>query len=320
VTRTILVTGGAGFIGSALVRQLIAAGDRVRVLDDLSMGSRHYLDALEVDFIEGSLADAALVRAAVAGADGIVHLAARAGIVDSIANPHATFDVNVLQTVQLLEAARVSHVRRFVMASSNAVLGRAEPPFDEQATAHPLTPYGASKLAGEAYCQAYAASFGMAACALRFSNVYGPRSLHKKSVIAAWLRSIRDGRPIVVYGSGEQTRDFVYVDDIAVAIRSALDAEAAAVSGEVIQIGTGRETTVNELADALGRACERPVEVQHAPSRAGDPRRNVGRIQKARLPGSGLAARWPPRHGLLVRGRPRGPGPGRDPTARGVGS
>jgi UDP-glucose 4-epimerase len=211
----------------------------------------------------------------------IVHLAARAGVVDSIADPMATYRANVEQTVRLLEAARLAGVERFVLASSNAVIGNAAPPFDETMPARPTTPYGASKLAGEAYCQAYAASFGMAACALRFSNVYGPRSLHKKSVVATWLRAVHEGRPIVVYGDGHQTRDFIYVDDLAAGIAAALDSPASEIAGEVFQIGSGRETAVNELAEGLRRSAERPVSIRHEPPRAGDATRNSSRVDKA---------------------------------------
>jgi UDP-glucose 4-epimerase len=281
VIRTVLVTGGAGFIGSALARRLVARGDQVRIIDDLSIGSLRYLDGVDVDFVQASLADRDAVRSAIAGVDAVVHLAARAGIVDSITDPMATFRANVVDTIELLEAARHAGVQRFVVASSNAVIGNAEPPFDEEMPPRPLTPYGASKLAGEAYCQAYAGSFGMAACALRFSNVYGPRSFHKKSVVASWLRAIFEDQPIIVHGDGEQTRDFIYVDDLADGIIATLGGPPEAVTGEIFQIGTGREATVNELADGVRQASERTVEVQHAAARAGDTERNVGRVEKA---------------------------------------
>jgi UDP-glucose 4-epimerase len=295
--RPVLITGGAGFIGSALARRLAARDARVRVIDDLSIGSRLYLDGVPVELIEGSLADPATVERALEGVGAVVHLAARAGIVDSVADPMATYRANVEQTVNLLETARRASVERFVFASSNAVIGEAEPPFDENMLAHPLSPYGASKLAGEAYCQAYAASFGMGATALRFSNVYGPRSLHKKSVVAAWLRAIFAGQRVVIHGSGEQTRDFIYVDDLADGIVAALDAPISAVAGEIFQIGTGRETSVMTLSSATIGASGRGADMEFGPSREGEALRNVSRVDKS-AEGLGFRARMPLGDGL----------------------
>ncbi len=216
-----------------------------------------------------------------AGCDSIVHLAARAGIPDSVSDPLGTFAVNVSQTLSLLDAARLEGVRRFVFASSNAAAGDHEPPADETDLPHPRSPYGASKLAGEAYCQAYAATYGMAACALRFSNAYGPRSLHKQSVVAAWLRAALAGEPVTIHGDGEQTRDFVHAEDLAAAVVAAMDAPEDVVAGELFQVGTGRETTINELALAIGAAVGRPLDLRHGPARDGDVRRNVSRVDKA---------------------------------------
>ena len=256
-------------------------GDRVRVLDDLSIGNRGYLAGVPHDLIEASLADSPAVAAAVAGVDAVVHLAARAGIPDSVTDPIGTFEANVSQTLGLLDAARLAGVGRFVFASSNAAAGDHPPPADETDLPHPVSPYGASKLAGEAYCQAYAATYGLAACALRFSNAYGPFSLHKRSVVAAWMRAALAGEPITINGDGEQTRDFVYVDDLAAAVVAALDAPADNVAGEIFQAGTGRETTVNELAVAIGRAAGQPLAVRRGPDRPGDVRSNVSRGDKA---------------------------------------
>jgi UDP-glucose 4-epimerase len=211
----------------------------------------------------------------------VVHLAARAGIPDSVTDPLGTFDANVSQTLGLLDAARIAGVGRFVFASSNAAAGDHLPPADETSLPHPVSPYGASKLAGEAYCQAYAATYGLAACSLRFSNAYGPFSLHKQSVVAAWMRAALAGEPIMINGDGEQTRDFVYVGDLAAAVVAALGAPAGAVAGEVFQAGTGRETTINDLAEAIGRAAGRPLEIHRGPDRRGDVRRNVSRVDKA---------------------------------------
>jgi UDP-glucose 4-epimerase len=233
------------------------------------------------ELILAPLGDRAAVAEAVVGVDAIVHLAARAGIPDSVSDPLGTFEVNVAQTVGLLDAARRAGVGRFVLASSNAAAGDHEPPADETDLPHPLSPYGASKLAGEAYCQAYAATYGIAACALRFSNAYGPYSLHKKSVVAAWLRAAIGREPVTIHGDGEQTRDFVYSADLAAAVVAAIDAPEGVVAGEVFQVGTGRETTVNELARAIGTAVGRPLEIVHAGARPGDVRRNVSRVDKA---------------------------------------
>lgn len=251
------------------------------MIDDLSVGHRAYLEGVAHEHIEASLADAAAVERAVDGVDAIVHLAARAGIPDSVRDPLGTFDANVGQTVALLDAGRRAGVKRFVFASSNAAAGDHEPPADETDLPHPISPYGASKLAGEAYCQAYAGTYGVAAAILRFSNAYGPNSLHKKSVVAAWLRDGLAGQPILINGDGEQTRDFVFVRDLARAVVACLDAPEAAVAGEVFQAGTGRETTVNALAAAVERAVGRPLEIRHGPARDGDIRRNVSRVEKA---------------------------------------
>lgn len=269
----------------------------MRVLDDLSIGRAEYLSGVRHELIEAPLDDRAAVEQAVRGVDAVVHLAARAGIPDSVSDPLGTFEVNVSLTVELLDAARRARAHRFVFASSNAAAGDHEPPADETDLPHPTSPYGASKLAGEAYCQAYAATYGLAACSLRFSNAYGPYSLHKKSVVAAWLRAALANEPITIHGDGEQTRDFVFVGDLAAAVVAALDAPEDVVAGELFQAGTGRETTVNELARAIERVVGRPLEVRHGPPRPGDVRRNVSRVDKAasRL---GYRARVPLDEGL----------------------
>jgi len=260
---------------------LAGRGDRVRIVDDLSIGRAAYLAGVPHDLIRASTADREAVRDAVAGCDAVVHLAGRAGIADSVADPIGTFEANAAQTLIVLDAARTAGVRRFVFASSNAAIGTHEPPADESNLPHPESPYGASKLAGEAYCQAYAATYGLAACSLRFSNAYGPRSLHKQSVVATWLRAAIGGRPITIHGDGEQARDFVHVEDLAAAIVAALDASEGSVAGELFQVGTGRETTVNALAEAIARATGRDVEIRHGAARAGDVRSSVSRVDKA---------------------------------------
>jgi UDP-glucose 4-epimerase len=281
VSRTVLITGGAGFVGANLAGRLVAAGDRVRILDDLSVGHRAYLAGVPHELVVASLADRDAVGRAVRGVDAVVHLAARAGIPDSVADPLGTFEVNVAGLLDVLEAARLAGARRFVFASSNAAAGEHDPADSEDDRPHPTSPYGASKLAGEAYCQAYAATYGLAACALRFSNAYGPRSLHKRSVVAAWLRATLNGQPIAIYGDGEQTRDFVFVEDLAAAVSAALDAPEDRIAGELFHVGTGVETTVNELAAAVGVAVGGSFEIRRLPARPGDVRRNVARVEEA---------------------------------------
>jgi len=281
VTSTVLVTGGAGFIGAHLVRGLTARGDTVRVLDDLSIGSARYLDAVRCELIVSGIGDAEAVASALSGVDTVVHLAARAGIPDSIADPLGTFRANVSWTVELLEAARRAGAKRFILASTNAAVGDHLPPLHEDLPARPISPYGASKLAGEGYVQAYAASFGMAACAVRFSNAYGSWALHKGSVVPAWIRAAIAGRPILIYGDGSQTRDFVHATDLAAGVIAAIDAEPAAIAGQVIQLGTGVETSVSQLAEILSDAVGGRVDIRYGPARRGDVPRNVSRISKA---------------------------------------
>jgi UDP-glucose 4-epimerase len=259
----------------------VADGDRVRILDDLSIGRLAYLEGVPVEALIAPLSDEDAVETAVRDADAVVHLAARAGIPDSVTDPIGTFGVNVTQMLGVLDAARRAGVRRFVFASSNAATGDHEPPADEDDLPHPLSPYGASKLAGEAYCQAFAATYGIAASVLRFSNAYGPYSLHKKSVVAAWLRAALAGEPVTIHGDGSQTRDFVFSGDLAEAIVATLAAPADVISGEVFQVGTGRETTIAELAAAVEAAVGRPLVVERGPARAGDVRRNVSGVGKA---------------------------------------
>ena len=296
-----LVTGGCGFIGQTLVGQLLRDGANfVRIVDDLSAGRPENLpQTAEIEYAEpsdfglpvkpvqllvGDIRDAALAEAACRGVDVIIHLAANTGVAPSVADPRTDCTANVIGTLNYLEGARHAGVKRFVFASSGATIGDCVPPIHEQLPARPVSPYGASKLAGEAYCSAYAHSFGIATVALRFGNVYGPGSEHKESVVAKFIRRALAGQPLQIYGDGAQTRDFVYVGDLVEAIRRAAQAEN--VAGEVFQIATARETTVSELAEALCEAiaaegCPRP-RIEHVDRRVGDVLRNFADTRKAR--------------------------------------
>ena len=272
--RRILVTGGAGFVGATVVRQLAEAGQRVRVLDNYSTGDAAHLAGVDAEQIEGDIRDADALDAALAGVDAVVHLAAAGSVIMSIADPAANFDVNVLGTFRVLDAARRAGVERTVQASTGgALIGNATPPVDESSLPKPISPYGASKLAGEGYAHAFAAAYGLRTVALRFANVYGPWSEKKQGVIQMFFRAIRAGEPLVIYGDGSASRDYTHVDDIARAIGLALDRDVP--GGTVLHIASGVETTVRELADLCRDAAGAPDHpVQYRPARAGEVGRN----------------------------------------------
>ncbi len=278
----ILVTGGAGFVGANLVRLLLEKGHKVRVLDNFSAGTRHYLDGLDLEIVEGDILDTEIVAQAVAGVDGIVHLAAQTGVPGSLKDPRRDCEVNVIGTLNMLEAARAEQERqgkqiRFVFASSNAPLGKQPPPATEDKAPLPISPYGASKLAGEGYCLAYNGSWGLGTVVLRFANLYGPYSLHKNSVVAKFFKDIQEKGQITIDGDGQQTRDFIYVDDLCRAVHLALESK---ISGEVFQIATGVETSILELGMLMQEMTETKVGLNHGPSRQGDIKKNYSKISK----------------------------------------
>jgi len=292
--KNVLVTGGAGFIGANLVRQLTQTGYSVTVFDNLSVGSRESLRGVAAELIEGNILDRTAVASAVRDRDGIVHLAAQTGVPASLADPHMDCEVNVIGTLNLLEACRGEAERRtcpnngtpkqkrfprFIFASSNAPLGRQTPPATEDKAPLPVSPYGASKLAGEAYCLAYHGSWGVPTVALRFGNVYGPFCSHKGSVVAKFMKEISAGRNLQIDGDGGQTRDFIYVGDLCRAIQLALESD---VSGEVFQVATGIETSIRELAELIQQAAGTRMKMHHGPARQGDVRRNYSLVEKAR--------------------------------------
>ncbi len=277
----LLITGGAGFIGINLIARLSTVpGTRMRVLDNGSSGRRENLDKFDVEFIAGDIADRTTLDTALVGIDAVVHLAAETGVLDSISNPASTFAVNAFGTFNLLEAMRARGIRRLVNASTGgAIVGDALPPVHEEMVPRPLSPYGASKLAVEGYCSAYAACFGFRTLSLRFSNVYGPHSFHKGSVVAAFLRRVLRNEELVVYGNGSQMRDFVFVDDLCDGIVRALRASATGV----IQLGSGRPLTIGALIEEIRRTvAPRRVGIRHEPARAGEVQATFCDIAKAR--------------------------------------
>ncbi len=279
--KAYLVTGGCGFIGVNLIPRLIEQGVRVRVLDNLSLGRREDVEPLGVDLHVGDIRDPAAVAKACKGIDAVVHLAAHTRVVESLSDPQLNFDINAAGTLNVLEACRNAGIPKMIFASTGgAILGEQEPPVHEGMVPQPISPYGASKLAGEAYCSAYTGAYGLKTAALRFSNVYGPYSYHKGSVVAQFFRNLLRGEPIVVYGDGEQTRDFLYVADLVEAILLADKTEPA---GEVFQIASGRETSVRSLLEAMQAMLpERSFDVRFEPARAGEILRNYANVEKAR--------------------------------------
>lgn len=297
----VLITGGCGFIGAALTRRLTSEGVAVRILDNLSVGQPDDVGlpvrvadnadggaALNwagnaVDILPGEITDPATAEAAADGAEAIVHLAANTGVPKSIAEPRIDCLSNVVGTLTMLEAARASGVKRFVFASSGAPAGEVEPPIHENIVPRPVSPYGASKLAGEAYCGAYWRSFGIETVALRFGNVFGPGSVRKTSVVAKFCTHAMAGEPLEIFGTGRQTRDFIFIDDLIHAVERGLVAED--VGGEVFQIATSRETTVEEIAAMIQTACREAgvavPEVIKSPARHGDVLRNFSDTSKA---------------------------------------
>ncbi len=290
--KRVLVTGGCGFIGTNLISYLLDHSNwGINIIDDLSEGKLHYLTSLDnyiddrVKFIEGDIRDEGILEDAVDGCDYVVHLAAQTDVISSINDPFNDSDINIMGTLNVLEASLRNNIKRVSFASSAAAVGEQEPPVDENMIPRPLSPYGASKLAGEAYCSSYSGSHGLSTVALRFSNVYGPNSWHKGSAISLFIKQILDGKTPVIYGDGNQTRDFVHADDISMAIHSSLTRDIPS-SFEVIQLGTGIETSINKLYEMIktrleGEGIDVP-EPRYAPARAGEIYTHYCDIDKAR--------------------------------------
>ena len=254
----------------------------MRVLDDLSVGRAEYLSGLDVQLVTGSVESSDTVTEALQNQDVVIHLAAVSGVPVSIADPVGTVKTNVLGTLNLLEASRHGSVKRLVLASTCGALFAGDTiPVHEGLPPCPSSPYGASKLAGEALCQSFNVSYGLETVALRFSNVYGPFLSHKSTAAAVFLYAARDGTPLNIYGDGSQSRDFVYVGDIVEAIVKA--SEASQASGEFFHIGTGREISVLELAETVKKVTgliDLPVKFQE--ERPGDVARSLTLVDKAR--------------------------------------
>lgn len=267
----VLVTGGAGFIGSHSVAALLAAGHAVRVLDNLSTGLAAQVP-LPAELVVGEVTDPATAVAVVAGCQAVLHLAALVSVPESLERPLETFAVNTTGTAMLLEAARRAGVGRLVLASTCAVYGDLPGVKDEQAPLLPMAPYSASKLMAEELARCYTRSYGMATICLRYFNVYGPRQRADSpysGVLARWCAAARSGQPCRVFGDGEQTRDFVSVHDVADANLLALTSPAVEAGG-VYNVATGSATSLNTILATLRELVGPQLSWEYAPARSGD--------------------------------------------------
>lgn len=301
--HSLLITGGCGFIGSALIARLLRSDPNlsIRVLDNLSVGSREVLKAVwefqEIkgtkagfsqkrrggcELLVGDIQDPEICLQAARDMDCIVHLAANTGVGPSVENPRGDMEANVIGTFNLLEAARLQGAQKFIFASSGAPAGEVEPPIHEELAPHPVSPYGASKLAGEGYCSAYYRTFGLQTIALRFGNVYGPGSTHKSSVVAKFIKKALAGETCEIYGDGTQTRDFIYIEDLLEAI---VIAARSNIGGEIFQIASSQEHTVKEVAHQLQnifKSYTQTMHIRHTQARLGDVQRNFSDTTKSR--------------------------------------
>jgi UDP-glucose 4-epimerase len=290
-----IVTGGCGFIGTAVVLQLLSEklSNKITIIDNFETGSftdlqsslsRIGLDVanpadlkkLGIELVVADIRDSNEMDRACKGGDTLIHLAAQSGVGPSVLNPRLDFEVNCLGTLNVLEAARKNRIQKFLFASSGAPLGNAKQPISELSVPRPVSPYGASKLAGEGYCSAYSETFGICTTALRLSNVYGPGSHRKKSLIANIITRGFDSKTIEVFGDGEKTRDFVYIEDVVAAI---IKASRQKNSSEVIHVCTGVETAVNDVVSLVCshfRDLGKAVSVKHTEARKGDAESSIG--------------------------------------------
>jgi len=281
----VLVTGGAGFIGSNLAHALLGRGDEVRVLDNFSTSDRANLAGLDVEIVEGELRSYERVHNAVRKAEIVYHLGALGSVPRSIQDPLTSSAVNVEGTLNVLLAARDEGVRRVVYSSSTSVYGSTrELPTTEESPPDPISPYAVTKLAAERYCVSFSRVYeSFESVVLRYFNVFGPRQSpfsQYAAVVPRFVTAIDAGQPIEIHGDGEQSRDFTYVGNVVAA--NLLAAEADGVNGEILNVASGRSETVNDLAEVLGRILERPVEKEFLPERTGDVRHSWADVGAAR--------------------------------------
>ena len=287
LSGTVLVTGGAGFIGSHIASACAERGARVRVIDDLSTGHLENLEEIggDIELVRGNLNDEALLRRALEGVELVFHEAAIPSVPRSVETPRETHDACVEATFRLLLAAREAKVRRVVYAASSSAYGdQPTLPKVETMAPDPLSPYAVAKLVGEYYCQVFTRAYGLETVALRYFNIFGPRQdpgSHYSGVISRFTSALAAGRAPVIYGDGEQSRDFTYVSNAVEA--NLLAAESPRAVGQIINVANGRQTTLNELLAAIKKITGRDdAEAEYREVRAGDVRHSLADITRAR--------------------------------------
>ena len=299
---SVLVTGGAGFIGSHIVDRLIGGGYSVRVLDDLSTGKLSnisvHVKSGKVDFVEGNVRDASTVKTVVKDVDASIHLAAITSVPFSVENPNDTFETNVAGTLNLLNSCATEGVSKLVLFSSCAVYGDPEfLPVDEQHPANPISPYAESKLAAEKFCLGFHEKSLIKSVVLRLFNVYGPRQKvdDYSGVITRFVDRCNQKLPLTIYGDGTQTRDFINVQDVVEAVLKSLENNAA--EGQIFNVGSGKPTSVHELAQTILEITHSNSEIRFDKPRTGDIKDSYANISKAEQL-LGYKPRFNLRHGL----------------------
>lgn len=292
--KKIVVTGGCGFIGSNLVRLLSRVKNEITVVDNLSKGSLLNIESVpNVHFVKADIRDSEAMQQVIEGQEVVIHLAAFGSVIESVTDPMENFSVNVEGMLRVLTVARSCGIKRFIFSSTGgALIGNANPPVNEESPPRPISPYGASKLAGEGYCCAFSHSYDMDIVALRFANVIGPISWHKKGAVTAFFKAILVGHPIVIFGNGTATRDFLYVEDLCRGIIAAT--QKPLVGFNVFHLASGKEIQIKKLAYLCREIAGSPKHPIHfEPKRTGEVERNFALYDLAK---SALA--FEPRHSI----------------------
>ncbi len=280
--KTIAVTGGAGFIGATVVRDLLNKGYTVSVIDNLSRGKKEYLEGLDVRLQQVDICVKDDIVAAMQGIDAVIHLAAYGSVVESVEDPTMNFEINARGTLNVLQACVQNDVKKLVFSSTGgALMGNTPPPVNELSLPKPISPYGASKLACEGYINAFSTSYGLNSAICRFANVYGPWSGHKLGVLTKYIKALDAGENLLIYGDGKAERDFIHVSDLSNGIISALETNTQAT--DVFHLANAKGVTIRELAEALiAISGKENVKIDYLDKRVGEVEKNFADNSKAK--------------------------------------